>query len=102
MTASQFPNLPAYPIKQRLQAEGINVVLLSVPPNEHFPENIFGLNEKGDVLWQVESRPSNEPNNRYTSIRDEVGVIVGKTEDRCQRKIDPKTGKVLVEERSPD
>ena len=102
MTASQFPNLPAYPIKQKLQAEGVNVVLLSVPPNEHYPENIFGLNEKGDVLWQVERRPSSEPNNRYTSIRDEIGLIVGKTEDRCQRKIDPKTGKVLEEERASD
>jgi hypothetical protein len=98
MTASQFPKLPAYPVKQRLEAEGVNVVLLSVPPNENFPENIFGLTEKGDVLWQVEARPCKEPNTRYTSIRDEIGVIVGTTEDRCVRKIDPKTGKVLHEE----
>ncbi len=102
MTASQFPNIPAYPIKQRLEVEGVNVVLLSVPPNEHFPENIFGVNEKGDVLWQIEPRPSKEPNNRYTSIRDEVGLVVGKTEDHYQRKIDPKTGKVLHEETAPD
>lgn len=102
MTAGQFPNLPAYPIKQRLEAEGVNVVLLSVPPEEHLPENIFGLNEKGDVLWQVEPRPSTTPNNQYTSIRDEVGIVVAKTEDRCQRKIDPKSGKVLLEERSPN
>jgi hypothetical protein len=99
MTAGQFPKLPAYPIKQRLEAEGVNVVLLSVPPNEHLPENIFGLTEKGDVLWQVEPRASAEPNNRYTSIRDEIGLIVGNTEDHCLRKIDPKTGKILHEER---
>jgi hypothetical protein len=98
MAASQFPNLPAYPVKQRLEAEGVNVILLSVPPNEHFPENIFGVTEKGDVLWQVEARASKEPNNRYTSIRNEIGLIVGSTEDRCLRKIDPKTGKVLQEE----
>ena len=102
MSTGQFPNLPAYPIKQRLEAEGVNVVLLSVPPNENLPENIFGLNEKGDVLWQVEARPSTAPNNKYTSIRDEVGLVVGQTEDRCQRKIDPKSGKVLVEERAAD
>lgn len=102
MTASSLPNLPAYPIKQRLETEGVNVVLLSVPPEENYPQNIFGLNEQGDVLWQIEPRPSKTPNNKYTSIRDEVGVIVGKTEDRCQRKIDPKTGKVLTEEPAPE
>ena len=51
----------------------VNVVLLSIPPNKDYPQNIFGLNEKGDVLWQVEPRPSTEPHNRYTSIRDEIG-----------------------------
>jgi hypothetical protein len=98
VTTGAFPGLPAYPIKQRLQVDGVNVVLLSVPPEENYPQNIFGVTDKGDVLWQIEPRPSNCPNNRYTAIRDEVGLIVGKTEDRCQRKIDPKTGKVLTEE----
>ena len=90
--------MPSYPVKQRLEIGGVNVVLLAVPPNENYPQNIFGLTEKGDVLWQIEARPSAAPNNRYTSIRDEVGVIVGKTEDNCRRKIDPRSGKVLVEE----
>jgi hypothetical protein len=101
MTAGQFPGLPAYPIKQRLEIDGVNVVLLSVPPNEDYPQNLFGLTEKGDVLWQVEPRPSKEPHNKYTSIRDEVGVVVAQTEDSAQRKIDPKTGKVLYEEETP-
>ena len=98
MTGAQFPNLPEYPIKQRLEVDGVNVVLLSVPPEEHYPQNIFGLSEKGDVLWQIEPRPSTTPNNRYTSIRDEIGLIVAKTEDECQRKIDARSGKVLIEE----
>lgn len=76
----------------------MNVVLLSVPPNEDYTQNLFGLNEKGDVLWQVEPRPSKEPHNKYTSIRDEVGVVVAQTEDNTQRKIDPRNGKVLTEE----
>lgn len=101
MTAPQFPSLPAYPIKQRLEVDGVNVVLLSVPPNENFPQNLYGLNEKGDVLWQVEPRPSTQPHNKYTSIRDEVGVIVAQTEDNAQRKIDPRSGKVLYEEPAP-
>ena len=98
MNGAQFPNLPEYPIKQRLEVDGVNVVLLSVPPEEHYPENIFGLSEKGDVLWQIEPRPSTTPNNKYTSIRDEIGLIVAKTEDECQRKIDARSGKVLIEE----
>jgi hypothetical protein len=102
MTAGQFPALPAYPIKQRLELEGVNVVLLSVPPNEDYPQNIFGLNEKGDVLWQIEPRPSTTAHNKYTSIRDEVGLIVAQTEDRCQRKIDAKNGRVLYEEQTPE
>lgn len=101
MSTGQFPSLPAYPIKQRLEIDDVNVLLLSIPPDQDYPQNIFGVSEKGDVLWQIEPRPSKEPHNRYTSIRDEVGVVVGVTEDHCQRKIDPKTGKVLHEEEAP-
>lgn len=99
MTAGQFPSLPAYPIAQRLEIEGVNVVLLAVPPEQNYPQNVFGLTEKGDVLWQVERRSSDEPRNRYVSLRDEVGMVVAVSEDRYQRKIDAKTGKVLYEER---
>lgn len=101
MSTGQFPSLPAYPIKQRLEIDGVNVLLLSVPPDQDYPQNIFGVSEKGDVLWQIEGRPSKTPHNKYTSIRDEVGVVVGTTEDDAQRKIDPKTGKVLQEEQTP-
>jgi hypothetical protein len=101
MSTGQFPSLPAYPIKQRLEIDGVNVLLLSIPPDQDYPQNIFGVSEKGDVLWQIEPRPSRTAHNRYTAIRDEVGVIVGTTEDECQRKIDPKTGKVLTEETTP-
>ncbi len=52
------------------------------------------------MLWQVEPRPSNAPNPHYTSIRDEVGVIVARTEDKLTRKVDPKTGRVLAEEQA--
>lgn len=98
MSAGAVPQLPAYPIKQRLDVEGVNVVLLSVPPDEHYPQNVFGLNDHGDILWQVEARPSVQPHNKYVSMRDEVGLLVAQAEDGVQRKIDPKTGKVLSEE----
>ncbi len=100
MTASGLPNLPGFPIRQRLQVEGINVVLLDIPPDEAFAQNIFGLNEQGDVLWQVEPRPAAEPDERYTSMRDEVGTIVAQTQTGAQRKIDAKNGKVLQEEKT--
>jgi hypothetical protein len=101
MSTGQFPSLPAYPIKQRLEIDGVNVLLLSIPPDQDYPQNVFGVSEKGDVLWQIEPRPSKVPNNKYTSIRDEVGLVVGMTEDKCQRKIDPKSGKVLQEDPLP-
>lgn len=101
MTTGQFPSLPAYPIKQRLEINGIYVLLLSVPPEQNYPQNIFGVSEKGDVLWQIEPRPSSSPHNKYTSMRDEVGLVVGTTEDNAQRKIDPTSGKVLHEEPAP-
>jgi hypothetical protein len=101
MSAGQFPSLPAYPIKERLEIDGVNVVLLSIPLDQDYPQNIFGISEKGDVLWQIEPRPSKVPHNRYTSIRDELGLVVAVAEDNAQRKIDPKSGKVLHEEDSP-
>jgi hypothetical protein len=100
MTPEQSPGLPAYPIAQRLEIEGVNVVLLAVPPEQNYPQNVFGLNAQGDVLWQVEPRSSEEPRNRYLSLRDEVGIVVAVSEDHYQRKIDAKTGKVLQEERT--
>ena len=101
MSTGQFPSLPAYPIKQRLEIDGVNVLLLSIPPDQDYRQNIFGVSAKGDILWQIEPRPSREAHNKYTSIRDEVGIVVGVTEDHCQRKIDPKSGKVLFEEEAP-
>ncbi len=100
MEQASLPTLPAYPIKERLEIDGIYVLLLNVPPDQAYPQNLFGVSEKGDVLWQVEPRSSNVPNQRYTSIRDEVGVIVASTEDKLTRKVDPKTGKVLAEEQA--
>lgn len=102
MEQGSLPTLPAYPIKERLEIDGVNVLLLNVPPDQAYPQNLFGVSEKGDVLWQVEPRSSNTPNSRYMSIRDEVGVIVARTEDKLQRKVDPKTGKVLAEEQAAD
>jgi hypothetical protein len=102
MEQGTLPTLPAYPVKQRLEIDGVNVLLLNVPPDQSYPQNIFGVSEKGDVLWQVEPRPSQGPNSGYSSIRDEVGVVVASTGDRVQRKIDPKTGKVLTEEQAAD
>jgi len=102
MEQGSFPTLPAYPIKERLEIGGVNVLLLNVPPDQAYPQNLFGVSEKGDVLWQVEPRSSAAPNSRYTSIRDEVGVIVARTEDKLTRKVDPKTGKVLFEEQAAD
>lgn len=102
MEQGSLPTLPAYPIKERLEIDGVNVLLLNVPPDQAYPQNVFGVSEKGDVLWQVEPRPSEAPNPRYTSIKDETGVIVARTEDRIARKIDPKNGKVLSEEQATD
>ena len=98
MEQGTLPTLPAYPVKQRLEIDGVNVLLLNVPPDQSYPQNLFGVSEKGDVLWQVEPRPSKGTANGYSSIRDEVGVIVARTDDRIQRKVDPKSGKVLSEE----
>ncbi len=102
MDQGALPTLPAYPIKQRLEIDGVNILLLNVPPDQAYPQNVFGVSEKGDVLWQIEPRSSQLPNPHYTSIRDEVGLVVARTEDKIQRKIDPKTGKVLAEEQAPD
>mgnify|MGYP001423464159 CR=1 FL=1 len=102
MEQGSLPALPAYPIKQRLEIDGVNVLLLDVPRDQSYPQNLFGVSEKGDVLWQIEPRPSQSPNNRYSSIRDEIGVVVALTEDHVQRKVDPKSGKVLSEEAVSD
>ena len=46
-----------YNVKAVIEVTNTLIVLLDVPPKESMSENIFGVTSKGQILWQVESRP---------------------------------------------
>ena len=45
-----------YPVDKVLSINQTMVVLLKVPLTEVFNENIFGVNDQGKIIWQVQER----------------------------------------------
>jgi hypothetical protein len=87
-----------YPIKGVLEKEGVLMVLLKVPAKFNYQRNIFGANEEGEIIWQVEA-PSDFKEDLFTSLginnEDNVEAYSWKG---CENIIDPKTGKILKQE----
>jgi len=86
-----------YEVKDVLEAKGVTIVLLKVPPSEAMTQNVFGVSPEGRILWQIEKIPE--------TSSDETNTYVGmnKTSDQIVRignwnglivEIDPTTGKV--------
>ncbi len=88
----------AYPIREVAEVGNVVVVLLDVPAHESMTENVFGVSQDGDVVWQIEPIPdiTNDPTDCYTGF---VSATPGKLA-LCKWggigvEIDPNTGRVL-------
>jgi len=70
-------------------------VLLESSPGVIFNENIFGILESGDTLWQVEKKSSVYPDSPYTDIWIQDTHLMAHNWDGWDVWIDSKTGKIL-------
>ena len=77
------------------------IVVLDVPSGVVMRENVFGMAETGDIIWQIESLAGRRtsPTNRYTGIvgyDDQTAVVFN-----CHGfdvRIDVHSGKVVGKE----
>ena|ERR1700742_1416990 len=56
LTVGDFKNIFKYPIKEHLEFEGMIIVLLDVPINVVYNENVFGVSLIDNHTWQIEKR----------------------------------------------
>jgi hypothetical protein len=86
-------------IESVLEKEGVLLVLIlehgSKLTNEHYhSRNIFGVNEEGEIIWQVEA-PTKDPVDLYTGLFEEEGQVIGGAWSGGDCYLDPQTGKIL-------
>ena len=87
-----------YPIGSVLETAGIIVITLEIPPGQSMTENVFGVSEDGEIVWQIERIPgtATNPINRYTGLgEDSAGIAVASNWNCTDVYIDVKTGKVI-------
>lgn len=83
-----------YPIRSILYLEYKMIVLLEVPSNEFFSENVFCINNDGEVLWQIEKNEMLHPFSSYyeLALRNNSLFVFS---SGIERKIDIDSGKIL-------
>jgi hypothetical protein len=87
-----------FDIKEALAIEGVIVIVLNVPAGHFMTENVFGVSEHGDLLWQIEAIPetSTDEGNFYVGISGSGtrSVRLANWNDMVV-DVDVKTGKIL-------
>lgn len=87
----------SYPIAKALEFEDAVVVMLDVPPGGRMNENVFGINGDGQILWQIEKKPSPYPDSPYLDLnRIDANAKIGNWSGD-EYVIEPATGKILEE-----
>jgi len=86
-----------YPFREKLLFKDVIIVLLDVPSNIQMNENVFGISRSGQILWQIEKKPSPYKTSPYLDLnRDGDNVKVGNW-DGMEYIIEPLTGRILQE-----
>jgi hypothetical protein len=85
-----------------LEKDGILMVLLYGGGEQstcktYHSRNIFGVNEEGEIIWQVEA-PTKDPVDLYTGLFEEEGQVIGYCWKGFDNYLDPQTGKILDQE----
>jgi hypothetical protein len=84
-----------YQVHSALQTGAVIAVLLHVPAEGVLNENIFGVNERGDILWQIQKRPQAPANSPYLRIATVNGELLAYGSDNSIVSIDHRTGTLI-------
>ncbi len=84
-----------YPIDEIKICEKIVIVRLDIPPKVILNENVYGISENGELLWQIEKLDHIYEDSPYTGMTLKEGKLILYNWDGLEVNIDPKTGKVI-------
>jgi len=92
-----------FPIDSYLEIEGMLIVLLDIPPQVQYNENVFGVSLVDNHIWQIaktEHHPVYKQMCPFVGIGLQEGNI--RLNNWCNKYyiVDPWTGKILEEEES--
>lgn len=87
-----------YPIKKVLDASNVVIVMLRPPIGVIFNENVYGVDYKGTILWQVPPQQHLDPESPYTDMSLTPDGHIGLYNwDAGFYIIEPLTGKIIAE-----
>lgn len=85
-------------VEQFIQFDNFIVVRIETPVSIIFNENVFGLSEEGEIMWQIEHKEFIHNNSPYTNIKLlDNGQVRLSNWDGTHLEIEPLTGEILRE-----
>ncbi len=86
-----------YPVQKAIEFDHTIVVMLDAPPGTRYNENVFGIDRNGNVVWQIEKRPSPYPDTAYLNLNRAGDNAKLNNYDGSELIVEPHTGKILEE-----
>jgi outer membrane protein assembly factor BamB len=84
-----------YPVREAVQIDDITVICLEVPMNRKLNENVYALDNEGNLLWQVKPARHAYENSSYVGVKALGNVVRVFNWDGMVYDLNPKTGDVL-------
>lgn len=85
----------SYPIWHAIAFEKAVVVLLNIPQNVIFNENVFGVDLYGHVIWQIQSHYPPTKDAAFGGLEELDGHAVLSNTDGLALVVEPATGQVI-------
>ncbi len=83
-----------YPIRCLLDLTNKYIVLLEVPSNEMYSENVFCINKEGKLLWQIEKKKMPHSFSSYYGLDYNKNALLVYSSS-IERLVDLNSGKIL-------
>jgi hypothetical protein len=84
-----------YPVYEAAEVGGVTIVCLDIPSYRKLNENVYGLDEQGNILWQVKPVAHHYERSRYVGVA-KVGELARLFNwDGQVYDVDPWTGNVM-------
>ncbi len=84
-----------WPIDKILEINGILIVLIMPESTATYNQNVFGVSQNGELLWQIETQKTPYENSPYTGLNLKDGKLSLYNWGGFLLFVEPGTGKVL-------
>ena len=83
-----------FTVKKIIEIDDVVVVLLSIPTGVTYNENIFGVSNKGGIIWQIEGTVPQSSNSPYVDIEKSMDGLDIFNWSGLKSRVNVRTGKV--------